>query len=109
MSDYQLEIKQIVDYPRCRVYREFVQSLISDRNIRTKTEAPVFFITPFFVPMPTSGPRTEDWTASATLCTPASGSVACLNWLSVCVCALAVKHSRFSKSSKNKTSSSIAF
>ena len=25
------EIKQLVDYPRCRIYREFVQSLIADR------------------------------------------------------------------------------
>ena len=35
MSEYQLEIKQIVDYPRCRIYRKFVQTLIADRNIRT--------------------------------------------------------------------------
>lgn len=35
MSDYQLEIKQIVDYPRCRIHREFIQSLIADRSIRT--------------------------------------------------------------------------
>ena len=35
MSEYQLEIKQIVDYPRCRVYRKFIQSLIADRSIRT--------------------------------------------------------------------------
>jgi len=34
MSEYQLEIKQIVDYPRCRIYRQFVQSLINDRSIR---------------------------------------------------------------------------
>ena len=36
MSDYQLEIKQIVDYPRCRMYREFVQTLIADRSIHTR-------------------------------------------------------------------------
>lgn len=35
MSDYKLEIKQIVDYPRCRIHREFIQSLIADRSIRT--------------------------------------------------------------------------
>ena len=35
MPDYQLEIKQVVDYPRCRIYREFVQTLIADRSIRT--------------------------------------------------------------------------
>ena len=45
MSDYQLEIKQIVDYPRCRVYREFVQSLISDRNIRTNGSSGLFHYT----------------------------------------------------------------
>ena len=33
--DYQLEIKQIVDYPRCRIYREFIRTLMEDRNIRT--------------------------------------------------------------------------
>jgi len=36
MSDYKLEIKQIVDYPRCRMYREFVQTLIEDRSIHTR-------------------------------------------------------------------------
>lgn len=35
MADYQLEIKQIVDYPRCRIYREFIQTLLADRSIRT--------------------------------------------------------------------------
>ena len=28
--DYQLEIKQIVDYPRCRIYREFLRSLMGN-------------------------------------------------------------------------------
>lgn len=35
MSNYQLEIKQIVDYPRCRIHRDFIQTLIADRSIRT--------------------------------------------------------------------------
>ena len=35
MTDYKLELKQIVDYPKCRIYRQFIQSLISDRSIRT--------------------------------------------------------------------------
>ena len=35
MADYQLELRQIVDYPRCRIYREFIQTLIADRSIRT--------------------------------------------------------------------------
>ena len=33
--DYQLEIKQTVDYPRCRIYREFIRTLMEDRNIRS--------------------------------------------------------------------------
>ena len=35
MTEYQLEIKQIVDYPRCRIYRQFIQAMIADRSIRT--------------------------------------------------------------------------
>ena len=35
MADYQLELRQIVDYPRCRIYREFIQTLIANRSIRT--------------------------------------------------------------------------
>ncbi|MBQ8848721.1 MAG: helix-turn-helix domain-containing protein [Clostridia bacterium] len=45
MSVYQLEIKQLVDYPRCRIYREFVQSLIADRNIRTSGGSGLFYYT----------------------------------------------------------------
>ena len=33
--EYQLELKQIVDFPRCRIYRNFIQTLINDRSIRT--------------------------------------------------------------------------
>ncbi len=35
MPDYQLQVKQLVSYPRCRIYREFLQTLIADRGIRT--------------------------------------------------------------------------
>ena len=31
MSEYQLEIKQIVDYPRCRIYRQFIQLLLKEK------------------------------------------------------------------------------
>ena len=34
MPEYQLEIKQVVDYPRCRIYRQFIRTLMEDRNIR---------------------------------------------------------------------------
>ena len=35
MPEYQLQVKQLVSYPRCRIYREFLQTLIADRGIRT--------------------------------------------------------------------------
>lgn len=45
MSEYKLELKQIVDYPRCRVYRKFVQSLIGDKNIRTNGQTHLYYYT----------------------------------------------------------------
>jgi len=45
MPDYQLQIKQLVDYPRCRLYRQFMQSLINDRNIRTNGGSGLFYYT----------------------------------------------------------------
>lgn len=45
MPEYQLQIKQIVDYPRCRIYRQFIQSLISNRNIRTNGGSGLFYYT----------------------------------------------------------------
>jgi len=34
MAEYQLEIKQLVSYPRCRIYRQFIRHLMEDRSIR---------------------------------------------------------------------------
>ena len=45
MSEYQLQIKQIVDYPRCRIYRQFVQTLIKDRNLRISGGSGLFYYT----------------------------------------------------------------
>ena len=45
MQEYKLEIKQAVDYPRCRIYRGFVQNLIADRNIRTNGDSGLFHYT----------------------------------------------------------------
>ena len=56
MPEYQLEIKQLVSYPRCRIYREFLQTLIADRGVRTNGR-PGLFVIPSFAPMPTSVPR----------------------------------------------------
>lgn len=41
--DYQLEVKQIVDYPRCRIYREFIRTLMEDRDIRTNGSSYLFY------------------------------------------------------------------
>lgn len=41
--DYQLEIKQIVDYPRCRIYREFLRTLMKDSDIRTNGGSYLFY------------------------------------------------------------------
>ena len=45
MKNYQLELRQIVDYPRCRIYREFIQTLIADRGIRTGGCSSLFYYT----------------------------------------------------------------
>lgn len=41
--EYQLEIKQIVDYPRCRIYRMFMRRLMEDINIRTNGNSYLFY------------------------------------------------------------------
>lgn len=45
MSEYQLEIKQIVDYPRCRIYRQFINLLMNDKNIRIGGNAGLYYFT----------------------------------------------------------------
>ena len=43
MPTYQLQIKQIVDYPRCRIYRQFVRFLMEDWNIRVSGGSGLFY------------------------------------------------------------------
>ena len=43
MPEYQLEIKQVVDYPRCRIYRQFIQNLMNDRSIRVSGGSGLFY------------------------------------------------------------------
>lgn len=45
MSEYKLELKQIVDYPRCRIYRQFIRQLIADRSIRISGSSGLFYFT----------------------------------------------------------------
>ena len=35
LTEYQLEIKQIVEYPRCRIQKKFVEMLMCDPDIKT--------------------------------------------------------------------------
>ena len=42
MSEYKLEIIQLVDFPRCRIYRQFVRMLHRKRDIRMGTHAGLF-------------------------------------------------------------------
>ena len=42
-SNYQLEIKQIVDFARCRIYRDFIQTLIANKSIRTTGGSFLFY------------------------------------------------------------------
>ena len=43
--EYQLEIKQIVKFPRCRMYRQFVRTLMEDRTIRVSGGSGLFSFT----------------------------------------------------------------
>ena len=45
MSTYQLEIKQVVDYPRCRIYRQFIRTLMKDPDIRVSGCSGLFYYT----------------------------------------------------------------
>lgn len=43
MLAYQLQTKQVVDYPRCRVYQQFVHRLTADRSICTSGGPGLFY------------------------------------------------------------------
>ena len=45
MPEYQLELKQIVDFPRCRIYRQFIRTLMEDRSIRVSGGSGLFYFT----------------------------------------------------------------
>jgi len=42
MSEYQLELKQIVAFPRCRIYRQFIRTLMDDQSIRVGSGSGLF-------------------------------------------------------------------
>ncbi len=45
MSEYKLELKQIVDYPRCRIYRQFISLLMNDKSIRVGGDSGLYYFT----------------------------------------------------------------
>ena len=45
MEEYKLELKQVVDYPRCRIYRQFVNSLINNHNLRIGGSSQLYYYT----------------------------------------------------------------
>ena len=47
MPEYQLEIRQLVSYPRCRIYREFLHTLVADRGVRTNGRPGLFCFSVF--------------------------------------------------------------
>ena len=77
--NYQLELKQIVDFPRCRIYREFIQTLMKDRSIRTNG-VPVCFIFSFYVLMQITAPLIGTSNTLLTKLFLANGSVLLKNY-----------------------------
>lgn len=43
MKEYQIELKQLVEYPRCRIYRNFLQTLIADRDLHSNGGCGLFY------------------------------------------------------------------
>lgn len=71
--EYQLELKQIVDYPRCRIYREFVRRLMNDPNFRTHGSSYLYY---YIVLCSYANFRSSyrKWTELPTWCLQANGS-----------------------------------
>ena len=45
MPAYQLQIRQVVDHPRYRIYRQFIRRLMEDRSIRASKGSGLFHYT----------------------------------------------------------------
>lgn len=45
MSEYKMEIKQLVDFSRCRIYRQFIRMLLRKREVRIGKHAGLFHYT----------------------------------------------------------------
>ena len=76
--EYQLELKQIVDFPRCRIYRNFIQTLLNDRSIRTTGGSFLFWYL-IFAPTPITAIQTGAWSSSLIRSHLENGSAASQN------------------------------
>ena len=47
MEEYKTELKQVVDYPRCRMYRQFIRSLIDNKMLRVGGTSGLYYYTVF--------------------------------------------------------------
>ena len=45
MEEYKIELKQVVDYPRCRMYRQFIRSLIDNEMLRVGGTSGLYYYT----------------------------------------------------------------
>ena len=45
MEEYKIELKQVVDYPRCRMYRQFIRSLIDNKMLRVGGTSGLYYYT----------------------------------------------------------------
>ena len=45
VEEYKLELKQVVDYPRCRMYRQFIHGLIGNENLRVGGSSGLYYYT----------------------------------------------------------------
>ena len=71
MPEYQLQIKQVVDYPRCRIYRQFVHRLMADRSIRASGGSGLFY---FRVSVPAQNHNVQSILLSASASLPSKSA-----------------------------------
>ena len=74
MEEYKLELKQIVDYPRCRMYRQFILNLIGNK-VCESMEIAISIITPYYPATLISEHLITELSVSHIHSIPVSGSV----------------------------------
>lgn len=84
MLGYQVEIKQLVDYPVAGYIENLSKRSSPTGASEPTTDAPAFFIMPSSAPTPTSAPPTDGSMASPTRFILANGSAHLRNWQNGC-------------------------